>query len=138
LATSFVSAQFRHVTHRHKTGKSEQRKSRLKAALNFNPDYEIRRPSTQALTSDDKPGVGLLAQLFLLILRYVDLTIRIAALDALSHRALAPGVYARIDVTNSGRRSCLRHESAAQSHKEYQGEKRKYETRHRFLQQNEE
>jgi hypothetical protein len=90
------------------------------------------------LTSDDKPSVGLLAQLFLLILRYIDLTIRIAALDAGSNRALAPGVYARIDVTNSGRRSCLRRESAGQSHKEYQREKRKSETRHGLLQQNEE
>jgi hypothetical protein len=85
-----------------------------------------------------KPSVDLLAQLFLLILRYIDLTICIADLDAASNRTLAPGVHARIDVTNSGRRSCLGHESAGQSNKECQGEKRKYETRHRLLQQNEE
>jgi hypothetical protein len=84
-----------------------------------------------------EPSVGSLAQLFLGILRYIDLTIRIAALHAGSS-ALAPGVYARIDVTNSSSRSCLRHESRGQSNKECQGEKRKYESRHRLLQQNEE
>ena len=92
----------------------------------------------QALTSDDKPSVGLLAQPFLLILRYIDLTIRVAALHVVSNSTLALGSYARIDVTNSARRSCLRHESAVQSNNECQGEKRKYETRHRLLQQNEE
>jgi hypothetical protein len=92
----------------------------------------------QALTSDDKPSVGLLAQPFLLILRYIDPTIRVADLDVVSNRTLAPGIYTRIDVTNSGRRSCLRHESAVQSNNECQGEKRKNETRHRLLQRNEE
>jgi hypothetical protein len=75
-----------------------------------------------------KPNVDLLAQLFLLILRYIDLTICIADLDAASHRTLAAGAYACIDVTNSGRGSGLGHESAGQSNKECQGEKRKYET----------
>jgi hypothetical protein len=85
-----------------------------------------------------KPSVGLLAQILLLTLRYIDLTIRIAALDAGSNHTLAPGVDARIDVTNSGRCSCLRHESAGRTNKEYQGQKRKYETRHGLLHQNEE
>jgi hypothetical protein len=39
-----------------------------------------------------KPSVDLLAQLFLLILRYIDLTICIADLDAASNRTLASGL----------------------------------------------
>jgi hypothetical protein len=91
-----------------------------------------------ASTSDGNASVGLFAQPFLLILGYIDLTTRVAALDAGSNRTLASGIYARVDVTNSGRRSCLGHESAVQSNNECQGEKPKYETRHRLLHQNEE
>jgi hypothetical protein len=43
-------------------------------------------------TSDDKASVGLLAQPFLLILGYIDLTTRVAALDAGSNRTLASGI----------------------------------------------
>jgi hypothetical protein len=71
-----------------------------------------------------KPSVDLLAQLFLRILRDIDLTIRIAALAAASNHTLASGVYARSDVTNSGRRTCFRHQSAGQTDKECQGKKR--------------
>jgi hypothetical protein len=95
-------------------------------------------PLSAAKGSNGLYDACLLAQPFLLILLYIDQTICSAALDALSNRTLAPFVCARTDVTKSGRRSCLGHEFAGQSNKECQGEKRKYETRHRLLQQNEE
>jgi hypothetical protein len=88
------------------------------------PELAKRQVEIGLLSGAVKPSVGSLAQLFLLVLRYIDLTIRIAALDAVSNRTLAPGVYTRIDVTNSSSRSCLRHESAVQSNEECQGEKR--------------
>jgi hypothetical protein len=77
-----------------------------------------------AVTSGGLPRGGLLAHLLLLIFRYIDLTTRVAGLDAASPCTLAPRIYARIDVTNCGGRLCLRH--AVQSNKECQGEKRKY------------
>jgi hypothetical protein len=92
--------------------------------------------SDLTLRSDNR--VGSLAQPFLLVLRCIDLATGVAGLNACSNRALAPFLHARSGVTNSGRRSCLGYENTGQSNKECHGEKRKFETRHGLLQQNEE
>ena len=71
----------------------------------------------------------LLAELFLLILRYINLATRITNLNVTSSCALALIVYARGNVTNNGCCPCLRHDdNAAHTGKDCHREKRNCET----------